>query len=139
MLPSLWGPKLWTLLHGIGGKAGRSIPALRADEIRELKWLVNNLETIIPCNECQTHIKIYRKAKPPPPNPSEYAHWFWEFHEAVNARLGKPSFPFTPDVSINIHQAWKTFNYTIGSREINAEFIKKFGRHLQLWIGFAGI
>ena len=142
--PSIWGAKLWDVLHAIGSKTGRSPHRLRADELRSLRWLVDHLETIVPCQECRTHIEEYRRQHPPPPfSPADYNEWFWEFHEAVNHRLGKVGIPFSEVVSSSssdsrrdVIGAWKEFLAVV---KLPSVAVKAFDRQIRLWIGFAGI
>ena len=138
--PSIWGPKLWAVLHAVGSRCGRSPARIRLDELRELQWMVANLETIVPCQECRNHIQEYRRHVPlPDQDLGHYNFWFWNFHEAVNQRLGKVGVPH--DVFMNTQQkgvieAWKEFAAIV---RIPAVALKTFERHLRLWAGFAGI
>jgi len=138
--PSIWGAKLWALLHAIGLRTGRSPYRLRADEMRTLQWLVGHLETIVPCQECRTHIEEYRRRHPvPDQSPEDYNYWLWEFHEAVNHRLGKVGIPFS-ELSLeglpNVINAWKDFLSVV---KLPAAAMKAYDRHIRLWVGFAGI
>ena len=63
--------------------------------------VVKTLVAIIPCEECKVHATNYIKEHPFEP-PASYNAWslyirtyFYTFHEAVNTRLGKQSFPFS--------------------------------------------
>ena len=135
--PSIWGPKLWAVLHSVGSRSGRSHVKLRIDEIRELNWMIHNLETIVPCNECRIHIEEYRKHTPPPQSdPEKYNLWIWNFHESVNHRLGKTGVPFPIGVQKRVFEAWKEFTAVV---KIPTAFLKNFERHLRLWAGFAGL
>ena len=138
--PSVWGSKLWEVLHAIGSRSGRSPAKLQRDELRELQWIVDNLETIIPCKECRTHVEEYRKLTPPPEIwASDYDSWFWNFHEAVNTRLGKVGVSFEEYKLQNkqkVIESWKEFARVV---KIPATPLKGFERHLRLWMGFAGI
>jgi len=140
--PNYWGSKLWTLLHAVGTRTGRSLGRLRHDELRELQWMVANLETIVPCQECRKHIDEYRRHMPPPSDAGEtagYNFWFWNFHEAVNHRLGKEGITFETLMSlkqVGVFEAWKEFTRVV---RIPSLILKNFERHLRLWAGFAGI
>lgn len=139
-LPAVWGPIAWKLLHAIGAKAGRpSIPSLRIDEQRQVQWLLQHLEYIIPCNECRQHIQLYRKSVGLPDS-SSFAAWIWTFHEAVNERLGKPEGPpFTLELGkdVDILKTWKEYidcvkeSYQLG--HLRSEDVKEWKRHLLLW------
>lgn len=111
----LWGSRCWPLLHAIGGRAGKGSEKLRKDEEREVLWLIRNLESIIPCLECRKHIAEYKK-KGIPRSSKEVGKWIWEFHEAVNERLGKSKGPdFSEDLGKNIDLgfAWQNFYETL--------------------------
>jgi Erv1 / Alr family len=98
-----WGTIAWTLLHGMAERTAKlgnpaNIPFAKNQWI----FLLDSLPKIIPCPECQVHAADWIKAHPVGvlktlPDTQMYpwlAVWLYEFHEAVNARLGKPSFPF---------------------------------------------
>ena len=139
--PSIWGSKLWAVLHAIGSLSGRSPVRIRVDEIRELLWIVNNLESIIPCQECRKHLGEYRRLRPPLAAAEDYNSWFWNFHEAVNTRLGKVGGVSLKDIIVaqnqkKVLEAWKEFARVV---KIPIVALKGFERHIRLWAGFAGI
>lgn len=141
VLPSVWGPKLWIVLHGIGRIAGRSPFPVRRDEERELKWLIDRLETIVPCPECRAHIESYRKEHPPPLAAAEVGQWFWQFHNAVNKRLNKPEIPMPiGGEPTKVIDSWKVYQTTIKESLLKGvlrqDAINDFGRHLRMWQGF---
>lgn len=141
-LPAIWGPKLWAVLHGIGSRAGNSMAQTRRDEERELKWLFDHLETIVPCPECRDHIIKYRREHPLPRMASDYGRWIWAFHEAVNARLGKPSIGWSEDIgsSVVLTKAWAEFKISIKESlltgSVRGDLVSQWRIHLQLWQGF---
>jgi hypothetical protein len=145
--PNVWGPILWSLLHTIGARAGLSSPKIYIDELRELRWLVDHLESIIPCKECRDHVQEYRRANPLPVAASAYGLWFWTFHEEVNRRLGKPStIPFTPELgkptdNRKLLETWKAYTNVLSDSllkgQVKGENIKEFNRHFRMWIGFS--
>lgn len=143
-LPAIWGPKLWAVLHGIGGRAGRSMPQVRQDEERELKWLFDNLETLVPCPECRGHIVRYRKDHPLPVKAAEYGRWIWEFHEAVNQRLGKPSVIWSERIGegSSVSKAWTDFQGSLKDSllkgSVKGDSVARWKLHLQMWRGFCG-
>jgi hypothetical protein len=58
---------------------------------RILRFLEN-----LPCPECRRHSLEYIQQDPPDLSSSQALQvWAWSFHNNVNARLGKPLFPFT--------------------------------------------
>ncbi len=100
MIPEKWGPDVWTLLHSIA----ESIGILFGGHIGvEVELLIRSLPAVLPCAACQVHAREYIAAHPPKCRDmvgvslqSYVRRWLWEFHEAVNVRVGKPagSFPF---------------------------------------------
>lgn len=144
-LPAIWGPKLWIVLHGIGAYAGKSMIQTRKDEERELKWLIDHLETIVPCIECRDHIIRYRKEHPLPSHAAEYGYWIWKFHEAVNVRLEKPSISWSEEIGkrINLAKAWFEFKESLKESllkgSVRGDFFATWKLHLQLWQGYCGI
>ena len=143
-LPAIWGPKLWDILHGIGARAGKSMLQTRRDEERELKWIFEHLEQIVPCQECRKHIIEYRKENPLPEKGLGYAHWIWQFHEAVNARLGKPSVVLVDGFgsSVILTKAWTEFKNcmrdSLMKGSVKGEFVANWRLHMKLWQGFCG-
>jgi hypothetical protein len=142
-LPSVWGPSVWELLHGIGWKAGRKpIQRLQIDERREVLWLLSHLDYIIPCPECKTHIITYRKKEGLPEQSTEVAAWLWTFHEAVNERLGKGEGPpFTHSLGENkpLQTLYRTYLTSLQESfkiagHLRIEQVKEWSRHFQLWL-----
>ena len=95
-----WGPLLWILLHTIAEKAGRQTNMLTlGDEERAWPLFVKTLPSALPCPFCREHLQSYLNEHPFT-LPLDYYEWktyipqyFYELHESVNQRLGKPSFP----------------------------------------------
>jgi len=147
--PGVWGPHLWAVLHRIGFHAGKAPEKLARDEKREFEWLINHLETVVPCAECRAHIEEYRRARKGVSPAANAARWIWEFHEAVNARLGKTGVEFSSDLGTGftpkktLRQLWKTYTDTILTSVqvgfVTREAVSEFSRHLFLWQGFACI
>ena len=140
-LPAVWGPRAWEILHGIGWKAGRSpISHLAIDEKREMMWLLQHIEYIIPCPECKAHVQSYRKREGLPSESNEVGSWLWTFHEAVNERLGKgdgPPFTHTLGENKPLQKLLKEYilcvqeSFLLG--HLRAEQVKEWNRHFQLW------
>jgi hypothetical protein len=143
-VPAIWGPKLWTLLHAIGARAGKNSKALRIDEARELKWLLEHLETIVPCPECRQHIQIYRQTFGLPVNTYDTGIWLSTFHNSVNTRLGKAEMPFTDDLgrNTNILDAWNLYQAVLKESmfrgAVQGKALADWNRHLRMWMGFCG-
>lgn len=97
-----WSPILWRILHAFAERGGKTVSPLFADEERRYWTLViAGLPAILPCPLCREHaaewIRTHPYTEPLKEIKSEemYAfltNYFYTFHEAVNARLGKPSF-----------------------------------------------
>jgi hypothetical protein len=143
--PGIWGPRLWKVLHRIGYYSKYSVSdALRKDANRELYWLIQHLETIVPCPECRQHIESHRKAYPI--DESQIGKWIWEFHETVNERLGKPKGPEFSDILGNgkerLRTIWKEYTTSVFESvqmgNLPGKNISEFARHLFLWKGFMG-
>jgi len=114
-----WGPTLWTILHGFAEHAGRN------EDERQL-WisLIEGLPKIIPCPDCAKHVKDWLKTHPLFPLRkipiSGLRQWIVDYlytlHEAVNERLGKPSFP----------KSELTATYIDVDVQVKAESLKRF-------------
>ena len=143
-LPAVWGPKLWAVLHAVGARAGMCSKAMAADELRHSVWLLEHLETIVPCPECRAHIIGYRRSVPVPSAASEIGQWIWQFHEAVNERLGKPAGPpFTRDLGrqTGLLESWKEYQRCIQESvlkgSVPGDAMREWNRRFQLWIACA--
>jgi hypothetical protein len=143
-VPAIWGPKLWTVLHAIGSKAGRNSKALPIDEAREIKWLLEHLESIVPCPECKEHIIVYRKTTGLPVNTYDTGEWLSKFHNAVNSKLGKVEVPFTQDLGrgTNLLAAWAEYQAVLKESmfrgTVRGDALERWNRHLRMWMGFCG-
>ena len=96
-----WGPVLWTVLHALAQKGGKAIfPSFRDDEVRQWINLIQTLPKMIPCAMCRMHAEEWINSRPitaiktvPYSDLNEWlVDWVYDFHENVNARVGKPSF-----------------------------------------------
>jgi hypothetical protein len=99
--PSIWGPRLWKILHSL---STRTATKTTTDAIRELKGLLQTLELIVPCVECKKHIHSYNKINKLPSSLSVASDWVCSFHNAVNERLGKPIFLEKPGNQETVNQ-----------------------------------
>lgn len=97
-----WAPILWRILHAFAERGGKTVSPLFADEERRY-WtlLIAGLPAILPCPLCREHaaewLRTHPFAEPLKTVPATELYnfltdYFYAFHEAVNARLGKPSF-----------------------------------------------
>jgi len=165
----IWAPLLWRFLHTIieisGGAIlnGRQNSWLAADEARELYWILTHIETIIPCARCRTHCTEYKRMHPPQRSGGFIQQrsiivgiekeilrkWAWEFHTAVNERLGKPVEQQIALESVestyrqySIKDIWRVFWNELFPKVgvaggLDPEKMREFNRHFQLWRGFS--
>lgn len=89
---NVWGPRHWAWLHRLAIAYPDAPTAGDASGTFARIWaFVSGL----PCAECRVHATAYVAARPPPLGGSEeLQHWAWEFHNAVNRRLGKRQAPY---------------------------------------------
>lgn len=148
--PSVWGPFLWNVLHGIGARCGKGIPALRRDEEREAMWILIHIEYCIPCKECIDHIFQFKKKVPIPKSADSIQEWICALHNSVNEKLGKPIVEFSsdqePETSDSQSQeegqdiltAWNTYLATIHDAivlgQVSGPHLREFKRHMFLWM-----
>lgn len=88
--PEKWGPSLWQELHERPSKIGSRPFGHLIDRKREFAWLVDDFSKRIPCEECREHFLKHLLAHRLPETLDEYAAWIIEYHNVVNAKLGKP-------------------------------------------------
>ena len=98
-----WAPILWRILHAMAEHGGKTVSPLFVDEERRY-WilLISGLPAILPCPLCREHAAEWLRTHPyaeslkTAPSSSELynflTEYFYNFHEAVNSRLSKPSF-----------------------------------------------
>jgi hypothetical protein len=134
-----WGPLLWLLLHTLAEKAGKQTNSItRGDEMRAWPLFMKELGAIIPCPYCRDHFQEYLKTTPFQLSTDYFEwrayipHYFYTFHESVNARLGKPSFPET-DVSKTYSDASKLKPTLARLETIQQRAIKMGGVSLLAW------
>lgn len=92
---SVWGPCIWYLFHTLAYKAvPEDFPNIKTDLINYIQRICANL----PCPECTQHATGFMKQ-----NAQRIAsitikeqlqHFLIDFHNAVNARKGKPKFTY---------------------------------------------
>ncbi len=134
-----WGPLIWQILHTLAERAGKlTNEILKGDEMRVWPLVVKTLVAVLPCEECRAHATSYIKDHPFEP-PESYPAWnlymrtyFYTFHEAVNERLGKPSFPFS-----SLAETYKsTGNLNQWMKDLEAMMLRAMklnGVHIQTW------
>lgn len=84
----VWGPRRWYRLHLLAiGLCPQPSPEQKRDALRRLWEEVRDL----PCQECKGHAARYLLAHPPTLESGNAAErWVFDFHNAVNARVGNP-------------------------------------------------
>ena len=75
-------PKKWKEIHT------KAALAKTSDQKAEYYRYLHDFSTIFPCGSCRAHFKMYLNTNPPEESPDPFV-WSWEFHNHVNARLGK--------------------------------------------------
>jgi hypothetical protein len=81
---STWGAALWTFLH---------TAAATLDNPEALVQILTALPKTLPCPECRQHCEDYLAFHPPDSTIRDVetaSRYVFEFHNAVNVRLGKP-------------------------------------------------
>ncbi len=134
-----WGPLLWLILHTLAEKAGRQDSLItRGDEIRAWPLFLKTIQPMIPCPFCRLHFEDYVQ-KHPFNLPMDYYEWktyipkyFYDLHEDVNKRLGKPSFPFA-DLSTTYKDVGKVKTALDLMDKIQERAIKMGGVSLFHW------
>lgn len=96
---TIWGPALWSILHCMASRIGRSGNIrLDADEARHFESLIDTLYTVLPCAECQDHCKMYLNGAGRERKwrglygetlRNTVSKWLSDFHNAVRVRQGK--------------------------------------------------
>jgi len=80
----IWGTALWTFLH---------TAASALDNPEALVQILEALPKTLPCPECRQHSQEYLSLFPPGASIRDAetaSRYIFEFHNAVNLRLGKP-------------------------------------------------
>ena len=81
---NVWGPHVWSALH---------VMSAASDAPQAVRRILENLREALPCPECRVHYAAYLDARPPTfETTAEAAQYVFDFHNAVNSRLGKPLF-----------------------------------------------
>jgi hypothetical protein len=138
--PSIWGPPLWKVLHGIGVMSGRN-HSLRNDSEREALWLIAHLEYILPCKECTEHYLQFKKTHPIPKSYTTLGEWICALHNSVNVKLNKETIPFSPEGTADVKGDWALFLASVKDsillRLIHGDKLREYARHMLLWIQYS--
>lgn len=93
--PDTWGPVVWAILHILGERIGTG-SANDVDLARDITVLIQLLPSILPCKECQNHMKTYIGIHPfvmtglvGPELNTALRTWFMDFHNTVRTNQSK--------------------------------------------------
>lgn len=80
-----FGPPAWTLMHGLPDRIN----------LEHAERFFVALSQVLPCIHCRRSFCALLKMDPVDAQaPIALANWVWRIHNAVNAKLGKPQYPF---------------------------------------------
>lgn len=79
-----WSVPMWNILH----KQAKRNPYQK-------DWL-DVFENKIPCPECKTHFKDFRKNNEPN---TKFFKWTVDLHNSVNEKIGKKKYPYASALS----------------------------------------
>ena len=92
MLTSVWGPAAWHLIHTISFNYPIDPTA---ENKKEYKEFIENLQNVLPCKYCRINLKNNLKAYPIRPchmkNRDSFSRYIYKLHEIINKKLGKKS------------------------------------------------
>jgi hypothetical protein len=135
--PSVWGPLLWRFLHAFADRVGKGATITRADESREALWLIEHLDTVIPCSFCRSHWRQYRRSIPGRPT----ADWMFAAHNSINQRVGKTVLSVIPPVTITPREAWGKYvdavKDSLARGDLEGNRVSEFTHHVGLWVSFS--
>jgi hypothetical protein len=96
-----WSPMMWKILHAFSLKSGKPISSLFVED-EKMRWylLLKGLPEVIVCKDCRSHLQEYIRLHPvesvrtmKTSELNEFlTNYFFEMHNSVNRRLGKPEF-----------------------------------------------
>jgi hypothetical protein len=96
--PPTWGPAGWCFLHACTFGYPQRNPSV--EQRRGAFRLVASLPYVLPCSSCREHALAYianrdtgilSARSPSLDTRDSFARWMFNFHEAVNARVGHPA------------------------------------------------
>ncbi len=93
MSKSVWGPATWQLLHSVVLKIDDNI---NKEQLKELKGLISNIASNLPCPYCTQHAMSYLKTNRFDliDNILSLRMFIHNFHNNVNIRLKKPTMSY---------------------------------------------
>ena len=90
MLPSIWGPHLWFIMHVISFE----YPQQPSEYDKRIYHdFYTSLKDVIPCQDCRKHYREFITRYPISPHldtRSSLIKWVIQVHNFVNKSLGKP-------------------------------------------------
>ncbi len=92
MKTSIWGPSGWRFLHAVTF-AYPEVPT--TEHKNAARALFENLKLLLPCEDCCAHYGKSLDAahlEQALESKTKLTRWLFEFHNQVNARLGKPEY-----------------------------------------------
>ena len=147
--PSVWGPFLWKVLHGIGHDLSKTrLSHLKPnpfckDQEREAIWILSHLEYCIPCKECTDHVIQFKKKVPVPKSSATIQEWICALHNSVNEKLCKQTVEGVTGVvsQVVVLDAWKEYLATIQDSillgQVSGPHLREFKRHMLLWVQYS--
>lgn len=93
--PEDWGPILWKILHCLAEKIGNTgNPIIDTDQANYVEFILQDLQYILPCKECQEHASQYVAQNHIPVLKGLYKDdlknavrtWLFDFHNSVRNR-----------------------------------------------------
>lgn len=87
MDPNSWGPYFWKTIHAAAIEADRQYTQDPLQAKEHFSKFLHELSYILPCETCRGHMQAYLKTNPI--TESDFFLWSFQFHNAVNYRLGK--------------------------------------------------
>jgi hypothetical protein len=109
--PADWGPCIWFSLHCLTEKIGKSGNAIiDADQGITMKFLIQNLQNILPCQVCQGHARAYVESHSldflnilkGEALQTNLRDWLFTFHNAVRIRT-QSTLDFTTTDQVKSH------------------------------------
>lgn len=140
--PSVWGPPLWKVLHGIAYMTTKALPSLQKDSERECVWLITHMEYIIPCKECIAHYFAYKQKNHIPTVYTKIGEWLCGLHNSVNEKLGKEIMMYSVDTDVTVDVKGDWFLYVECIKDslrlglVVGDKLREFSRHMLLWMQY---
>lgn len=87
--PAVWGPTFWRTFHTMAKYYSKNPSPIFAEK---MKLYISAIPWILPCDKCRMHAQIYidlNLRDSTVANDENLTLFFFNFHNAVNKRLGK--------------------------------------------------